>query len=202
MPWVLTGNIRGPQGTPGSNGAASTVPGPKGDPGDPGSPGIDGQDGADGAASTVPGPKGDKGDPGDDGADGINGTNGSPGAAGQTCVSLGGYLVLTNVGASYDAIAISQGLGHVEVNMTGITSVVFTVRVNKIGTGTQSWQLWNETNSAQVGVIADSGAAGNKTLTATFSGLALSGVKLLRVRALSTVAADDPVYYGASLRFG
>lgn len=117
-------------------------------------------------------------------------------------VSLGGYVVLTNVGASYDAIAQTRGLGFVEIDMTGIGSVVFTVQVNKIGTGTQSWQLWNETNAAQVGVIADAGAAGNKTLTTTLSGLALTGVKRLRVRALSTVAADDPVYYGASLRFG
>lgn len=85
--------------------------------------------------------------------------------------------------------------------MTGVSSIVFTVQVNKIGTGTQSWQLWNETDSAQVGVIADSGAAGNKTLTTTISGLALSGVKRLRVRAQSSVSTDDPLYYGASLRF-
>lgn len=213
----------GPTGPPGPQGPA----GPKGDPGDDGDqgpegpqgpPGADGEDGAAGAtgATGPAGPTGPAGSTGAQGPQGIQGpagpagetgpqgpqgSQGPQGAAGQTCVSLGGYNVLTNVGASYDAIALSLGLGFVEVNMTGIASIVMTVKVNKIGTGTQSWQLWNETNSAQVGVINDAGAAGNKTLTATFSGLALTGVKLLRVRALSTVAADDPVYYGASLRF-
>jgi hypothetical protein len=174
--WDPTTGGQGPQGEPG----------PQGDPGIQGPPGEDGADGA----------------PGEQGIQGVPGANGSPGVAGQTCVSLGGCVVLTNVGASYDAIAQSRGLGFVEIDMTGIASIVFTVQCNKIGTGTQSWQLWNETNSQQVGVIADAGSTGNKVLTATFSGLALTGVKRLRVRALSTVAADDPAYYGASLRFG
>jgi hypothetical protein len=114
-------------------------------------------------------------------------------------VSLGGYNVLTNVGAAYDTVALARGLGIVVVNMTGITSIDFRVNVNKVGTGTQSWQIWNETDGQQVGVIDDAGAAGNKTLTGTISGLALTGKKLLRIRAKSTVAADDPVYYGATL---
>jgi hypothetical protein len=113
--------------------------------------------------------------------------------------SLGGYLLLTNVGAAYDTTAQSQGLGFVEMDMTGITSIELTVRVNKIGTGTQSWQLWNDTNAAEIGVVNDSGAAGVKYLRATFSGLALTGNKVLRLRAKSTVSGDDPIYGGASL---
>jgi hypothetical protein len=115
-------------------------------------------------------------------------------------VSLGAFVTLTNVGAAYDTITAARGLGFVELDMTGVTAIDFTVQVSKIGTGTQSWQLWNETDSAQVGVIDDAGAAGNKTLTATLSGLALTGVKRLRVRAKSTIAADDPLYYGSALR--
>jgi hypothetical protein len=133
-----------------------------------------------------------------------DGTWAAPSGGGSSLpspVSLGGYVVLTNISASYDGTNPQRGLGFVEVSMTGVSSIVFTVQVNKIGTGTQSWQLWNETDGAQVGVIADSGAAGNKTLSQTFSGLALTGVKRLRVRALSSVNTDDPVYYGASLRF-
>lgn len=124
-----------------------------------------------------------------------------PGPPGRTVISLGAYLILTNVGSAYDAIPIAKGLGFVELDMTGITSLVFTVRFNKIGTGTQSWQLWNDTDGTQIAVIDDAAAAAdNKNLSVTASGLALTGVKRLRVRAKSTNAADDPVYYGASLR--
>jgi hypothetical protein len=107
--------------------------------------------------------------------------------------------VLTNVGANYDTIAQARGLGVAVVNMTGITTIDFRVNVNKVGTGTQSWQLWNETDGAQIGVIDDAGASGNKTLTTTINGVSLTGKKLLRIRAKSTTAADDPVYYGAAL---
>lgn len=106
---------------------------------------------------------------------------------------------LTNVGAAYDSIPASKGLGIQDVDFTGITQVLFRVRVNKVGTGTQSWQLWNETDGVQIGVIDDAAAAGdNKLLLGTFA-VNLTGVKTVRVRAKSTNAADDPVYYGASI---
>ena len=105
---------------------------------------------------------------------------------------------LTNVGTTYDAIAASKGLGLIRVDFTGVTQVQFDLFVNKIGTGTQSWQLWNATDAAEIGVINDAGVSGDKTLTATFN-VALTGSKLLRVRAKSTVAADDPILYGASI---
>lgn len=105
---------------------------------------------------------------------------------------------LTNVGSAYDSIPASQGLGILRVDFTGVTQIKLDVRVNKIGTGTQSWQLWNDTDAVQVGVIDDAGGAGVKTLSATFS-VGLSGEKVLRVRAKSTVAADDPVFFGASV---
>lgn len=114
-------------------------------------------------------------------------------------ISIGGLVTLTNVGASYDTIAAARGLGCAYVDMTNVMSIDFRVMCNKVGTGTQDWQLWNETDAAEVGVISDAGAAGNKTLSTTFSGLALTGKKLLRVRARSSTAADDPVYYGSCI---
>lgn len=107
-------------------------------------------------------------------------------------------VTLTNVGTTYDAISASQGLGLLRVDFTGVTQVKLDVRVNKVGTGTQSWQLWNETDSTAVGVIDDAGAGGVKTLSAAFA-VGLSGEKLLRIRAKSTNGADDPIFLGASV---
>jgi hypothetical protein len=108
-------------------------------------------------------------------------------------------VTLTNVGTSYDAIPASQGLGIILVDFTGVTQVVFAVRVNKVGSGTQSWQLWNDTDGVEVGVISDAGAAGVKTLGPATFDVALAGQKLLRVRAKSTVSADDPQFLGATV---
>lgn len=108
-------------------------------------------------------------------------------------------VTLTNVGSSYDAVATSKGLGMGLFDFTGATQAVFWVKYNKVGSGTLSWQLWNETDGAEIGVITDSAAAGdNKDQQATFS-VNLSGVKKVRVRAKSTTATDDPVFYGAAL---
>jgi hypothetical protein len=93
----------------------------------------------------------------------------------------------------------ARGLGFARVDFTNVVQVVFTVMVNKIGTGTQSWQLWNETDGSEIAVVNDSGAAGNKTLSATVNDPGLTGIKLVRVRAKSTVAADDPLYYGSCI---
>jgi hypothetical protein len=115
------------------------------------------------------------------------------------CVSLGGFVTLTNVGSSYDSINAARGLGCAEIDFTGVVSLKFTVQVNKIGTGTQSWQLWNETDAAELAVIDDAGASGNKTLTVTVNSGLPTGMKLVRVRAKSTTAADDPLYFGSCI---
>jgi len=107
-------------------------------------------------------------------------------------------VTLTNVGTSYDATAASRGLGVQDVDFTGATSLVFRVRVNHVGAGTQSWQLWNETDGAELARIDDGGVGDNKNLTVTVP-MALAGVKSLRVRAKSTLGTDDPVFYGASI---
>lgn len=114
-------------------------------------------------------------------------------------VALGAYLVLTNVGASYDAIAATNGLGIATVDFSGVTTIDFRVRCNKIGTGHQYWQLWNESDSTHIFDIRDAGSAGTKLLSATTTGRIPTGVKVVRVRSMSSVAADDPVYMGASI---
>lgn len=116
-------------------------------------------------------------------------------------ISLGGAATLTNIGASYDATSMPKGLGFVDIDMTDISSIVLTVRMNRnAAAGTVSWQLWNETDAAQVGVIDDTTGAGDKFVQTTISGLTLSGVKRLRLRAKSTTSTDDPIYYGSNLR--
>ena len=107
---------------------------------------------------------------------------------------------LTNVGTAYDTATcpLSKELGLVRIDFTGVTQLIFDVFVNKVGTGTQSWQVWNESDGAEIGVINDAAAAGVKTLSATFN-VNLSGQKLVRIRAKSSVSTDDPVFFSASL---
>jgi hypothetical protein len=108
-------------------------------------------------------------------------------------------VTLTNVGTAYDAIDASQGLGLGYFNFTGVTSVDFLVKHRKVGTGTQSYQLWNETDAAEIGVLSDAGSAGTRNLTGTFAVSGLVGRKLLRVRAKSTTGTDDPIFMGAAV---
>jgi hypothetical protein len=117
------------------------------------------------------------------------------------CISLGGYTLLTNVGANYDTTGPAFGLGFCQIQCAGITGVELQVGVNKIGSGTQSWQLFDDTNAQEIIRVDDAGATGRKYLTATPLTFAPLGaqVRRLRMRAKSTTAADDPEYYGAAL---
>lgn len=117
-----------------------------------------------------------------------------------TIVATPAGHTLTNVGASYDAVAVSQNMGFIPVQTAGITQIIFGVRVNKVGSGTQDWQLWNETDSQQVAVISDAGGTGVKTLQTTvdFGSPLGAGMKVVRVRARSSTAADDPVIFSAA----
>lgn len=113
--------------------------------------------------------------------------------------TFGGRAVVTNVGTAYDATSVSRGLGMAIVDFTGATSVDFRVFVQKIGTGTQDWQLYNETDGLEIGVLSDAGGAAERVLTGLFTTGLPSGVKQIRVRARSTNAADDPVYLGGAM---
>src|SRR5262245_39914532 len=116
-----------------------------------------------------------------------------------TLASVPAGHTLTNVGSTYDAIAASQNLAFGVIQSAGITSVLLGLRVNKVGTGTQSWQLWNDTDGGEVAVINAAGAVGLKYLQATnvFPTPLGPGLKIARIRCKSTVAADDPIFYSA-----
>lgn len=131
---------------------------------------------------------------------GPEGPQGVPGSKSPVCVSFGGFLTLTNVGNAYDTTAAAKGLGMASIDFTDCVRIDFLVNVNKVGSGTQSWQLWNVTDGAELMVVDDAGAAGDKVLSAAKTTNLPIGIKTVRVRAKSTTAADDPVYYGAGVR--
>jgi hypothetical protein len=113
-------------------------------------------------------------------------------------------VTLTNVGVNYDANVAAQGLGFTHFDFRGVATIDFLIRVNKVGAGTQSWQLWatdvdGVSNGSQIGVIDDAGSTGVKTLAANFDVSSINDVKVVRVRAKSTTATDDPVFLGCSI---
>jgi hypothetical protein len=113
---------------------------------------------------------------------------------------LGAFVTLTNVGATFDSTPAAKGLGFLAVDTAGITRLEVRTRYNKIGTGTLSWQLWDDTNAAPLGIFDDAAAAGdNKTATivVTPAQPMSAGLRLIRMRVQSTVAGDDPLYYGS-----
>ena len=122
-----------------------------------------------------------------------------PKASGRA-ISMGGYVAVTNVGTSYDAVNLSKGLGMALIDFSNIDTIYWQVFVNKIGTGTQSWQLYNVTDAAEIGVIDDAGTTGDKTLSLTITTGIPSGEKLLRIRVKSTTNTDDPIHYGSAIR--
>lgn len=131
-----------------------------------------------------------------------DGTNWIPASLDVT-ISFGGMVTLTNVGAAYDSTVPSQGLGIAKIDLTNYSHVDFYVMVNKVGAGTQSWQLWDDTFNTQIAVINDSGAAGVKSLSSLNNVIPALSKNLItvRVRAQSTTATDDPVFLGATARF-
>ena len=114
-------------------------------------------------------------------------------------------ITLTNVGTAYDAIPAARGLGIGRRDFRGFDRLTFDVLHNKVGTGVVTYQLFNVTDNAPLldalGVevsVSDALVAGERLLSATFV-VNRADVKLLRVRAKSTVAGDDPVYLGGSV---
>jgi hypothetical protein len=114
-------------------------------------------------------------------------------------------ITLTNVGTGYDTIQAARGLGIGRRDFRGYDRLTFDVSHNKVGTGTITYQVYDETGGgplldaggAEI-LVTDAAAAGARLLTATFT-VNRSDTRLLRVRAKSTVAGDDPIYLGASV---
>jgi hypothetical protein len=109
--------------------------------------------------------------------------------------AIGGGVTLTNIGTAF------RPLGMLRLQAAGITGFEFSVLVNKVGSGTQSWRLFDRTNNQQITVFDDTGAAGERLLgpvTAAVGPLA-AGMRTLQVDGRSSVAADDPIFGGASL---
>jgi hypothetical protein len=123
--------------------------------------------------------------------------------------SLGGRVTLTNVGAAYDTNVDSQSLPFLYLQCAGITRVDIELRVRKVGTGTQDWQLFDDTSGVAAigpgalttGSLSDTNGAGDHTLVAsrTFAAPLTPGVRKMRLRARSSVPADDPVFLAAAL---
>lgn len=114
-------------------------------------------------------------------------------------------VTLTNVGASYDTIPASRGLGIGRRDFRGFDRLTFDIYHQKVGTGTISYRLFNVTDNTPLldagGSeirLDDANAASTRVLSADFV-VNRNDIKLLRVQAKSTVSGDDPVYLGASV---
>ncbi len=117
--------------------------------------------------------------------------------------TLGKYTTNASGDLNYDVMVPSKGLGIALLDMTYITHVRFGVYYNK-GTPGMNFQLWNHTNGTEVGVIVDTGAAGEKVLDSgaiDVTGMGMTGLKLLRIRNRYTSNTGQAFnYYGSFLR--
>jgi hypothetical protein len=123
--------------------------------------------------------------------------------------AMSGRVTLTNVGSAYDTNDDSKSLPFVYVQAAGVSRIDIELRVSKIGTGTQDWQLWDDTNGVEAlgpgsitsGSLSDAGAAAHKTLNASrvFGSPLAPGIRKLRLRSKSSVATDDPVFLNAAI---
>lgn len=116
-------------------------------------------------------------------------------------ISIGGYVSLPAVGAAYDTTTPSKGLGLAYVQTAGISRIEAQIQVTKAGTGTQSWQLWNETDAAEILVANDAAAAGDRSFTGSkdYAPPLAAAMKVIRIRVKSTVAGDSPVFRGCGI---
>lgn len=119
------------------------------------------------------------------------------------CYGFSGDITLTNLGTTYDATPQSKSLGFVRLQCAGVTGAELTVRYNQQSAGALDWQLWDETNAAQIGVISTTGVGDNKNQTSTFTPATSpmpAGLRTLRLRCKGAVATDDAYLYAWCLR--
>ena len=120
-------------------------------------------------------------------------------------------ITLTNLPTTYDGTQAARGLGIGLIDFRGCNQIRFVVYHQKIGTGTITYQLWNEDDGAIIALsgggaegvaVADAAAAAVRKLDQTFSIVPINGIKLCRIRAKSTLNTDDPVFFGAAISPG
>mgnify|MGYP001611265221 CR=1 FL=1 len=124
---------------------------------------------------------------------------GGAGANLPQTISIGGYNVLTNVGTAYDAVAVSSGMGIAYVNFTGVAAIDWYISITKAGTSNHTYQLFNVTDSAELGTIVHT-TTGTAILNTTISSGIPTGNKLVRVRAKAVTGTDDPIYNGSTIQ--
>lgn len=109
-------------------------------------------------------------------------------------------ITLTNVGSTYDFVPAARGLGIGLFDFRGVAAIRFVVYVQRLGTGIQSWQLWNETNQIEICRIDDNDIVSPavRYLDQTFP-VNIDGIKLVRVRAKSSISGDDPIFFGSTI---
>jgi hypothetical protein len=122
---------------------------------------------------------------------------------------MSGRVTLTNVGVNYDSTLDSQSLPFVYLQAAGVTRIDIDLRVRKVGSGTQDWQLWDDTTGVEAigpgtltsGSLSDSAAAGDHTLQASrvFASPLSPGIRKLRLRARSSTTQDDPVFLNGAI---
>lgn len=127
----------------------------------------------------------------------------------QESYALCGRVTLTNVGAAYDTTLDSQALPFIYIQRAGVIRIDMEVRVRKVGTGTQDWQLFDETNGVEAvgpatitsGSLSDNGAAADRTLNGSrvFASPLSPQVVKLRLRSRSSTALDDPIFLNAAI---
>jgi hypothetical protein len=117
--------------------------------------------------------------------------------------AIGSFNTLTNIGTTFDAIPATKGLGILAVQTNGITQADWRGFYQRTGSGTITWDLFNQTDTTSLVQANDDGVAGtDKSITVTFTPAQPlgAGIKLIRPRVKSTTAADDITFYGGSIR--
>ena len=184
---------QGSQGTQGIQGVAGLA-GTAGATGSQGTQGLAGPSGATGPTgpSGATGPQGSQGTPGQDGAGGTP----RPVLAAQWSQSA----VKTNVGSTFTDIypAVGADGKSVPIALSSYTMVRLTVNWNKIGTGVQLVRALSSSGVTLVShntVVSGFNDTGFLAIPSALSGVA----DRFRLQSRSTVAADDPVFEGATL---
>jgi hypothetical protein len=106
----------------------------------------------------------------------------------------------TNIGASFVDIYVNTNADgkSVQIDTNGKTQVRLAVLWNKIGTGTQTVQVL-EVGTANVLISLDVVSGRNASALTAIPAALQNSVKIYKLQAKSTTAADDPVFEGCQI---